>query len=67
MIDSLLSAFEQLVDNSMLTHVQQCTEAETHRVKNSDEWKLSLSKLTKSFSFLAVCTRSIMWKESTDS
>ena len=25
----------------MLTHVRQCTEAETYRLKNSDECKLS--------------------------
>ena len=33
MLDSPLSAIELLVDNAMLTHVQQCTEAEAHRVK----------------------------------
>ena len=65
MLDSPLSAFELLVENAMLTHVQQCTEAKAHRVKNSDEWKLPLSEL-KAFNFLAVCTRSIKWKESTD-
>ena len=59
MLDSPLSAFELLVDNAMLTHVQQCTEAEAHRVKNSDEWKLPLIEL-KAFNFLAVSTRSIM-------
>ncbi|CAK8680873.1 unnamed protein product [Clavelina lepadiformis] len=35
--DGPLSAFELLVNNAMLIHVQQCTEAEAHRVKNSDE------------------------------
>ena len=50
MLDDPLSAFELLVDNSMLTHVQKCTEAEAHRVKNSDEWKLPLSEL-KAFIF----------------
>ena len=45
MLDGPLSAFELLVDNSMLTHVQQCTEPESHRMKNSDEWKLPLSGL----------------------
>ena len=45
MLDSPLSSFELLVDNSMLTHIQQCREAETHRVKNSDEWKLTLSEV----------------------
>ena len=38
----------------MLTHVQQCTKAEAHRVKNSDEWKLSLSKLKAFISLLYV-------------
>ena len=51
MLDSPLSAFELFVDNAMLTHVQQCTEAEAHRVKKSDEWKLPLSEL-KAFIFL---------------
>ena len=32
-LDSPLNAFELFVDNAMLTHVQQCTEAEAHRVK----------------------------------
>ena len=50
MLDGPLSAFELLADNSMLTHVQKCTEAEAHRVKNSDEWKLLLSGL-KAFIF----------------
>ena len=45
MLDGPLSAFELLVNNSMLAHIQQCKEAETHRVKNSDEWKLPLSEL----------------------
>ena len=40
-----LSAFELLVDNSMLTHIQQCTEAESHGVKKSNEWKVPLSEL----------------------
>ena len=48
MLDGPLSAFELLVDNSMLTHVQQCTETEAHRVKNSDKWKLPLTELRKS-------------------
>ena len=38
----------------MLTHVQQCTKAEAHRVKNSDEWKLPLSKLRAFISLLHV-------------
>ena len=54
MLDSPLSAFELLVDNAMLTHVQQCTEAEVHRVKNSDEWKLPLSELKAFVSLLYV-------------
>ena len=33
MLDSPLSAFELFVDNAILTHVQQCAEAEAHRVK----------------------------------
>ena len=37
MLDGPFSAFELLVDNSMLIHVQQCTKAETHKVKNNDE------------------------------
>ena len=37
MLDDPLSAFELLVDNSMLTHVQQCTEAKAYRGKNSDK------------------------------
>ena len=37
MLDSPLSAFELFVGNAMLTHVQQCTEAEAHRVKKNDE------------------------------
>ena len=38
----------------MLTHVQQCTQAEVYRVKNSDEWKLPLSKLKAFISLLYV-------------
>ena len=45
MLDSPLSTFELFADNAMLTHVQQCTEAKAHRVKNSDEWKLPPSEL----------------------
>ena len=45
MLDGPLNAFKLLVDNSMFTHAQQCTKAEAHRVKNSDEWKLPLSEL----------------------
>ena len=45
MLDNPLTAFELLVDNSMLTHAQQFTEAEAQKVKNSDEWKLPLSEL----------------------
>ena len=37
MLDGPLSAFELFVENSMLTHVQHCTKAEAHRVKNNDE------------------------------
>ena len=51
MLDSPLSAFELFVGNAMLTHVQQCTEAEAHRVKKNDETKLPLSEL-KAFIFL---------------
>ena len=51
MLDGPLSAFELLVDNSMLAHVQQCTEDKAHRVKKSDEWKLPLSEL-KAFTSL---------------
>ena len=54
MLDGPLSSFELLVDNSMLTHIQQNTEAEAHRVKNSDEWKLPLSKLKAFISLLYV-------------
>ena len=54
MLDSPLSAFELFVDNAMLTHVQQCTEAEAHRVKKSDEWKLPLSELKAFISLLYV-------------
>ena len=54
MSDGPLSAFELLVDNAMLTHVQQCTEAEALRVKNSDEWKLPLSRLKAFISLLYV-------------
>ena len=53
-LDGPLSAFELLVDNSMLTHVQQFIEAEAHRVKNSDEWKLSPSELKAFISLLYV-------------
>ena len=61
MLDSPLRAFELFVDYAMLTHVQQCTEAEAHRVKKSNEWKLPLSEL-KAFIFLlyvrgALCGR----------
>ena len=45
MIDGPLSAFELLVSNTMLTHIQRCTEAEAHTVKTSDKWKLPLSEL----------------------
>ena len=54
MLDGLLSVFELLVDNPMLTHIQQCTEAEAHTVKNSDEWKLPLSELKAFISLLYV-------------
>ena len=54
MLDRSLSAFKLLVGNSMLTHVQQYTEAKAHIVKNSDEWKLSLSKLKAFISLLYV-------------
>ena len=54
MLDSPLSTFELLIVNAMLTHVQQCTEAEAHRVKNSDEWKLLLSELKAFISLLYV-------------
>ena len=54
MLDSSLSAFELFVDNAMLTHVQQFTEAEAHRVKKSDEWKLPLSELKAFISLLYV-------------
>ena len=53
-LDSPLSAFELLVDNAMLIHVKQCTEAEAHRVKNSDGWKLPLSELKDFISLLYV-------------
>ena len=53
-LDAPLSAFELLVNNSILTHIQQCTEAEAHRVKNSDEWKLPLSELKAFISLLYV-------------
>ena len=54
MLDNPLGAFELLVDNAVLTHVQQCTEAEAYRVKNSDEWKLPLSELKAFISLLFV-------------
>ena len=54
MLDGPLSAFELLVDNSMLTHVQQCKEAKAHRVKNSDKWKLPLIELKAFIFFLYV-------------
>ena len=54
MLDSPLSAFELFVDNAMLTHVQQCTEAKAHRVKKIDEWKLPLSELKAFISLLHV-------------
>ena len=38
----------------MPTHVQQCTEAKAHRVKNSDEWKLPLSEIKAFISLLYV-------------
>ena len=46
-----LSAFELIVNNSMLANAQQCTETEAHTVRNSDKWKLPLSEL-KVFIFL---------------
>ena len=54
MLDNPLSAFELLVDNSILIHFQQCTEAEAHRGKNSAEWKLPLIELKAFISFLYV-------------
>ena len=54
MLDSPLSAFELFLNNAMLTHVQQCTEAEAHRVKKSDEWKLPLRELKAFISLLYV-------------
>ena len=53
-LDSPLSAFELFVSNAMLTHVQQRTEAEAHRVKKSDKWKLPLSELKAFISLLYV-------------
>ena len=38
----------------MVTLVQQCTESEPHRMKNSDEWKLPLSGLKTFISSLYV-------------
>ena len=38
----------------MFTHIQQCTEAEAHRVKKSNEWKLPLSELNDYISLLYV-------------
>ena len=38
----------------MLTHVQQCTETEAHRVKKNDEWKLPISELKAFISLLYV-------------
>ena len=52
MLDSPLSAFELFIDNAMLTHVQQCTEAEAHRVKKSAKWKPPLSELKAFISLL---------------
>ena len=54
MLDGPLSAFQLLVDNSMLTHARQCTEAEAQRVKNNDELKLPLSKLKAFISLIYV-------------
>ena len=54
MFDAPLSAFELLVNNSMLTHIQKCIEAKVHRVKKDDEWKLPLSKLKAFISLLYV-------------
>ena len=53
MLDSPLSAFELLVDSAIFTHVQECTEAEAHRVKNSSG-KLPLSELKAFISLLYV-------------
>ena len=38
----------------MLTHIQQSTEAEAHRVKKSNEWKLPLSELNDFISLLYI-------------
>ena len=54
MLDSPLSVFELFVNNAMLTNVQQCTEAEAHRVKNRDGWKLPLGELKAFISLLYV-------------
>ena len=50
----------------MLIHIQQCTEAEAHRVKNNDEWKLPLSEL-KAFISLLYVRGALCGKEPIDS
>ena len=54
MLDGPLSAFKLLVNNSILTHIQQCTEAKAHRVKNSNERKVPLSERKAFISLLYV-------------
>ena len=44
-VDSLVSAFRLFVDNSMLKHIQKCTETEARSRLQDDNWSISLQEL----------------------
>ena len=61
MLDGPLSAFELLVNNSMLIHIRQCTKAKAHGVKSSDVWKLPFNALKDFISLLYL--RGTLWEK----
>ena len=51
--ESVCSAWDLFIDESMLRHIQRCTEEEVRRVLQTDDWCLSLHELD---AFLAIFT-----------
>ena len=49
--ESVCSAWDLFIDESMLRHIQRCTEEEARRVLQTDDWCLSLHELD---AFLAI-------------
>jgi len=43
--DSILSAFQVLVDEGMIWHIQRCTETEAFACLGDDSWSVSLEEL----------------------